>query len=125
MPTRTRLFLALALVSSLVAGCVMAEDDLADHEPTLDEAEATSTGGLIIRRRSVPPGSEVMDVNLTNGDSGGLFQIETHFCKAVGSGSECTTMMCANLKMGEDHGCEVTCGYSCEGTPDDCLHQGC
>jgi hypothetical protein len=34
-------------------------------------------------------------------------------------------MMCANLKMGEDHGCTVTCGYSCEGTPDECLDVGC
>ena len=124
MPTRTRLFLALALVSSLVAGCVMAEDDLGDPEATLEEVEATSTG-LVIQRRNVPPGSEVMDVTLTNGDSGGLYQVETHFCKMVGSGSECTNMLCANLKMDQDHGCVVTCGYSCQGTPDECLGQGC
>jgi hypothetical protein len=124
MLTLTRPFLALALVSSLSAGCVMAEDDLADPEAELEEAEAVSTG-LKIQRRTVPPGSEVMDLSLTSSGSGGLFQVETHFCKAVGSGSECTTMLCANLKLGEDHGCEVTCGYSCDGTPDDCLGQGC
>lgn len=123
MPTRTRLFLALALFTSLAAGCAFDPADPDDQEASLEEIEATT--GLVIRRRDVPPGSEAMEVNLTAAETGGLYEVETHFCKAAGSGSECTTMLCQNLKVGEDHGCQVTCGYSCQGTPDECLGQGC
>ena len=112
--------IVLALSLFVVSACALEDLDQADQEPQLEQLES-----LRVRPRHVPPGSEGMSMTMRPGDDPGTFEIKTHFCHAVGAGSECTTMLCANLKMGEDHHCEVTCGYSCDGTPDECLDVGC
>ena len=126
MTSRARILFCLSLLASLAAGCVMADEGL-EEEAGLEEIEGyTTAGGAIVRPRTVPPGSESLSFTVRSDDGGTVKSGEVSACKLVGGGgSECTTWFCDNLKMGEDHGCVVQCGYSCQGTPDECLDVGC